>query len=130
MKKYKVVSEFLDDLDSKKRAQVDSLREIILNLGLEIEENIKWNAPNYHYKGVDRITFNLTNKEDKVKLIVHMGASKKENINGSPILEDKYGLVDWNSDIRGTITCYSLEDVNNKENYLRKFLRQWVKLMV
>ena len=101
-----------------------------MNLGLELEENIKWNAPNYNYKGVDRITFNLLNKEGKVKIVVHMGTSRKEVKKAPPILEDRYGLVEWNSNIRGTITFYSLEDIFNKENNLRKFLRQWVKLEV
>lgn len=114
MKKYITVLEFLNDLESPKRIQVEKLREMILNLGFELEESIKWNAPNYKYKDVDRITFNLMNKEGKIKLVIHMGASKKEDKKGTPVLKDDFGLISWNSDIRGTISFDGTKDIDNK----------------
>ncbi len=130
MKKYKDLTEFLNDLEPEKRTQVDELRSIILGLGLELQENIKWNAPNYNYKGVDRITFNLMNKEDKVKIVIHMGTAKKEDKKGEPILKGVADYISWNSDIRATITFDSVEDIKKKTKDLKTLLTKWLKLEV
>lgn len=81
----------------------------------DLQENIKWNAPNYVHEDVDRITFNLMNKERKVQLIIHMGSSKKENKNAKPALKNDEGLVDWSSDIRGIISFDGMADIVEKE---------------
>lgn len=130
MKKYKDLEEFLNDLEPEKRTQVDELRSIILGLGMELEEKIKWNAPNYNYKGVDRITFNLMNKEGKVKIVIHMGTAKKEDKKGEPILKDVADYILWNSDIRGTITFDSVEDIKKKTKDLKTLFTKWLKLEV
>lgn len=130
MTKYKSITEFLNDLEPKKKAQVEELRTIILGLGLELEEDIKWNAPSYKYKGVDRITFNLMNKEGKVKLVIHMGASKKENKDAPPVLKNAPKFIVWNSDIRGTISFDGMDDINEKKNDLKSALIDWLKIEV
>ncbi len=130
MTKYKTIVEFLNDLDPEKRSQVDELRKLILGLGIDLEENIKWNAPNYNYKGIDRITFNLMNKEGKVKIVIHMGTAKKENKKGEPVIKNAPDFVFWNSDIRGTITFDGIDDVRSKKAELEELLTQWLKLEV
>lgn len=130
MNKYKDLEEFLNDLEPKKRTQVDELRSIILGLELELEENIKWNAPNYNFKGVDRITFNLLYKEGKVKIVIHMGTAKKEDTKGVPILKDVADFIFWNSDIRGTITFDSIDDIKKKTRDLKDLFTKWLKLEV
>lgn len=74
MQKYKTIEDFLNDLDSEKRALVDALRGLILEIDTRLEEHIKWNAPSYVLGGEDRITFNLMNKQGVVKFVFHMGA--------------------------------------------------------
>lgn len=128
MNKYKTILEFLDDQEPKKLDQIERLRAIILNLGFELEESIKWNAPNYRYKGIDRITFNLINKDGKVKIVIHTGTSKKEDKNASPVLKESSGIIVWNSNIRGTISFDALDDINNKEEQLKCILTKWLKL--
>lgn len=130
MTKYKTLIEFFDDLDSDKKTQVEMIRKIILNLGFELEENIKWNAPNYNYEGIDRITFNLMNKEGKVKLIIHMGTLIKEDKKANPILKNAPEFIMWNSNIRGTITFEGVDDINQKEKELGPLLINWLKLKV
>ncbi len=130
MTKYKTLEEFLNDLDTEKRPQVDELRKLILGLDSELEENIKWNAPNYNYNGVDRITFNLMNKEGKVKIVIHMGTAKKENKKGEPVIQSPPEFVFWNSDIRGTITFDGIDDIKKKKAKLKDVLTRWLKLEV
>lgn len=128
MQKYKTVKEFLDDLAKDKRAQVDTIRTLILNAEPKLLEHIKWNAPSYVLDGEDRITFNLMNKQEVVKLILHMGATRKENKKGTPILHDESGLIEWNSDIRGTITFATAEDVTSSLPALKQIIDNWLSI--
>ncbi|MEO5499392.1 MAG: DUF1801 domain-containing protein [Candidatus Saccharimonadales bacterium] len=126
MKKYKTLEEFFSDLDDEKRLQVDALRDLILKTEPQLEEHIKWNAPSYVLDGDDRITFNLMNKQGVVKLILHMGATRKEDKKATPIMQDVTGLIEWSSDIRGMITFDTTDDVNSKLPLLRKIIKDWL----
>jgi hypothetical protein len=128
MKKYKTLEEFFNDLNNDKRLQVDTLRDLILKTEPQLEEHIKWNAPSYVLDGEDRITFNLTNKQGVVKLVLHMGATRKENKKGAPILKDESGLVEWSSDIRGMVTFSNAEDVNSKLASLKSVIKKWLAI--
>jgi hypothetical protein len=126
MKKYKTIAEFLEDQSPEQLEQITLLRTIIMGAEPSLTENLKWNAPNYVYKAEDRITFNLMNKEGKVKLILHMGATKKEEKKGQPVLIDNYGIVEWNSDIRGTITFKDIDDIKEKSIALSELIKKWL----
>lgn len=126
MQKYKTVEEFLNDLEDAKRLQVDALREVIISANPQLVEHIKWNAPSYVLDGEDRITFNLMNKQGTVKLVLHMGATRKENKQGVPIMQDESGLVEWSSDIRGMITFVSIEDVQSNVVALKRVIKDWL----
>lgn len=130
MNKHKTLAEFLADQTPDKLVQINKIRDLIVEVEPRLEENIKWNAPNYVYKGEDRITFNLMNKQNKVKLVIHMGASKKENKKGNPVLANDEKIVDWNSDIRGTITFEDISDIEAKTESLKKVIRSWIALSV
>lgn len=124
----KAIEDYLATLDSDKRQQVESLRTIILSTQPDLREHIKWNAPSYVYDGEDRITFNLMNKQGVVKLVLHMGATRKEDKKGTPVLSDESGLIEWASDIRGMITFQSLHDITLHEASLRTILKNWLAI--
>lgn len=128
MKKYRTVDEFLADQPQQKLEQIQAVRHIITSIEPSLQENIKWNAPNYVHSGVDRITFNLLNKEGVVKLVLHMGAAKKEDKSGKPILTDDEGLLDWASDIRGAISFADLSDIQTKEPQLKRLIKRWLAI--
>jgi hypothetical protein len=128
VKKYKTLEEFLNDLDDNKRQQVDALRELILQVEPKLEEHIKWNAPSYVLGGEDRITFNLMNKQSVVKLVLHMGATRKENKKGTPVMLDESGLVEWSSDIRGMLTFTDMEAVNSSLASVKNILKSWLSI--
>ena len=52
------------------KAEMEAVREIINAVNPEISERIKWNAPSYHYHGVDLVTFN-PRLSGKVHLVFH-----------------------------------------------------------
>lgn len=128
MQKYKTVEEFLDNLGEDKLLRVNALRDLILNAEPQLGEHIKWNAPSYVLDGEDRITFNLMNKQGVVKLILHMGATCKENKKGTPIMQDDSGLIEWSSDIRGMLTFTSIEDIDSNITSLNKIIKDWLSI--
>lgn len=128
MQKYKTVDDFLNDLDTAKRQQVEALRSIIVTANSSLKEHIKWNAPSYVLDGEDRVTFNTMNKQGVVKLVLHMGATRKEVKKDAPILHDSSGLVEWSSDIRGMLTFDSIDDVNANANTIKEILTDWLAI--
>lgn len=130
MNKYKTVDEFLSDQTPEKLEQINTLRKIIMRIEPTLIENIKWNAPNYVYKGEDRITFNLMNRQNQVKVLIHMGATKKENKAAKPVLVDDEGIVEWNSDIRGTLAFKDLQEITSREASLEKVIKRWLAIIV
>lgn len=128
MQKYTTVNEFLEDLSEDKKSQVLKLREYILLAEPTLSEHIKWNAPSYVHDGEDRITFNLLNKESVVQLVFHMGATRKEDKRGSPILDDGFSVIKWASDIRGYVSFTSLEDVIRKEQAVKQLTAEWLSI--
>ena len=128
MQKYKTIEEFLSSLSDEKRQQVDVLRSLILKSEPKLDEHIKWNAPSYVFDGEDRITFNLLNKQAVVKLVLHMGATRKEDKKGTPVMQDESGLVEWSSDIRGMITFTDIEHINSNLPALKSIISHWLSI--
>lgn len=126
--KFKTIDEFLNDLDANKRQQVDELRRLILTTEPNLQEHIKWNAPSYVLGGEDRITFNLMNKQQVVKLIFHMGATRKEDKKGSPVMQDESGLLEWSSDIRAMATFTSIEEITSHQDLLQNIIKNWLSI--
>lgn len=127
MNKYQTLTDFLDDLSPTKREQVVELRRYIQAADPSLEEHIKWNAPSYVKDGEDRITFNLLNKEDVVKVVFHMGASRKEDRKAKPILKDAE-LLEWVSDIRGYMTFKDLKQIVDHEREIKDLVQRWLAI--
>jgi len=125
MNTYKTLDEFLDSLSHEKKEQVVELRDYIRTADPSLEEHIKWNAPSYVKDGEDRITFNLVNKEGLVKLVFHMGATRKEDRKAEPILKDA-PLIEWVSDIRGYATFESLRQIKSQKVAILEIVNQWL----
>jgi len=127
MNKYVTVDEFLNDLTEDRRQQVEALRSIIKSVNSELTEHIKWNSPSYIFDGEDRITFNM-HYPDQTMVLLHMGATRKENKKADPIMNDTTGLIKWNSDIRGTLAFGGLDDIANSQADITKVLSAWLLL--
>jgi len=127
MNKYLTVDEFLNDLNEDRRQQVEALRVIIKSVNPELIEHIKWNSPSYVLHGEDRITFNM-HYPDQTMILLHMGATRKENKKADPIMNDTTGLIKWNSDIRGTLAFGGLDDIANSQADITKILSAWLLL--
>jgi len=127
MNKYVTVEEFLADLTIERKQQVEALRNIILSTGHDLTEHIKWNSPSYVFNGEDRITFNM-HYPDQTMILLHMGATRKEDKKGTPILNDTTGLIKWNSDIRGTLSFKSVEEIESNKQQIIQLINDWLAL--
>lgn len=111
------VNEFMENLDHPFKAEVQAVREIILNVNNQITEEVKWKAPSFSYKGY-MVTFNLWAKQH-VHLVFHNGA----------ILDHSSGLLEGSYPDRRMVYFTSMEDVMTKKSALEGLIREWVEVM-
>ncbi len=91
----------------------------------ELTKIIKWNAPSFCDHGKDRLTLML-HKKDRVGLILHTGAKPKEDKKAPHLYEDRTGLLEWNSNIRATITFVDMTDFLTKRNLFKQAVKHWL----
>ena len=118
------VSAFLDALQHPRRAEIERLREIVLRARPDLEENIKWNAPNYHIMGQDRLTMKIQPPKSFVLLIFHCGASKQTP--PARVISDESGLLEWRGNDRAMATFQNMEALENADRTLAKLVQDWI----
>ena len=126
MGKYTTVDEFIDGLVKAQKDQVIKLRTIIKNAHPELTEHIKWNSPSYMLDGEDRITFSVR-PGHPAAIVLHMGATRPEDKNAKPVLNDPFGLITWKSDTRGVIVFNNIDDIEAKRHQFVSIIGRWLK---
>jgi uncharacterized protein YdhG (YjbR/CyaY superfamily) len=111
------VDEFLENLSHPLKAEVEAVRSIIKGVNKDINEEIKWKAPSFNYKGEYLVTFNLRD-EKRVHLVFHNPMIAKVK---SKLLEGDY--VD-----RRMAYFTDMKDVKVKKPMLEKALKDLIKL--
>lgn len=119
------VTEFLNNLNHPFRAEIEVLRENILNANSDLSENIKWNAPNYSYKGEDRITMKIQPPK-QIQIIFHRGAKTLE-VPKDRLIDDKSKLLSWKSNDRAVATFRNLEEIHSNESDFINIINEWLK---
>jgi hypothetical protein len=127
MIKYSTVGDFINDLSDARKAEVNALRLMIKNAHPDASEHLKWNSSSFVLDGEDRLTFSM-HHPDKSMLVLHRAATRKENKNGEPIMKDDSALITWKSDIRGTLSFTSLDQIETHKSQLEKIISQWLLL--
>jgi len=118
------VSEFLAGLDHPLKAEIETVRAIILGSDPGITELVKWNAPSFFFKD-DFATFNLR-PMDAVQVIFHKGAKVRDNETTVADIADPSGLLRWLAKDRGVVTFTGMDDIRSKEAALADLVRQWI----
>ena len=111
------VDEFLENLSHPLKAEVEALRSIIKGVNKNINEEIKWVAPSFNYKGDYLVTFNLRDTK-RIHLVFHNPKISKVK---SSILEGDY--VD-----RRMAYFADMKDIKAKKSLLEKALKDLIKL--
>jgi len=111
------------ELEQPLRAEVESLRKVVLAVAAEIQEEVKWNAPSF-YTGEHFATMRLNGKV-LLQLILHLGAKKSSIARDS--IEDPSGMLNWLGPDRACIDFASPGAVKSQASALQSILRQWLR---
>jgi uncharacterized protein YdhG (YjbR/CyaY superfamily) len=112
------VEEFLRELSHPLKAEVEALRSIIKSVNKDINEEIKWKAPSFNYKGEYLVTFNLWETK-RIFLVFHNPLIPRVK---SKILEGDY------KDRRKAYFT-DMQDIRAKKPLLEKALKDLIKLI-
>lgn len=118
------VNQFLDDLHHPLRKEIDLLREIILSSVSHLEENIKWNAPNYSVNGNDRITLKIMPPK-QLQIIFHRGAAKQKQPE-KRIVETNSALLLWKENDRAIATFRNKNEIEKNRAELVEIVKCWI----
>ena len=122
----KTHQEFMTQFDDERKPLVEALLNAIREECPTLTETIKWNAPTFCSNGNDRMTLML-HKKDRVGLILHAGTKPKEDKNAPHLYTDDTELLEWNSNIRATISFSDLPDFLSKRDRFRKAVKRWIE---
>lgn len=122
----KTHQEFMTQFDDERKPLVAAMLKAISEVCPTLTETIKWNAPTFCDDGKDRMTFML-HKKDRVGLILHTGAKPKEDKRAPHLYTDDTELLEWNSNIRATITFSDLDEFLSKRELFKKAVNRWVE---
>jgi hypothetical protein len=122
----KTHQDFLDQFIDERKPIVEALLNTIEEECPNLSKTIKWNSPTFSFEGKDRMTVML-HKRDRVGLILHTGAKPKEDKKAPHLYNDDTELLEWNSNIRATITFYSLSDFISKNDRFKHAIYRWIE---
>lgn len=111
------VDEFLENLSHPLKAEVEAVRAIIKGVNKDINEEIKWKAPSFNYKGEYLVTFNL-HETKRIHLVFH----------NPKIALVKNGLLEGNYADRRMAYFADMQDVKAKKSMLEEALKDLIKL--
>ena len=103
---------------------IEHLRSMALALNLE--ENIKWNGPNYLSNGNDRITFRVQSPK-LVQVILHLGA-KTEKMPDKPLIEKTHPFIELKGKDRVILTFKTNEDILENSEIIGSIMEKWILL--
>jgi hypothetical protein len=109
------VNQFMSQFEHPFKVEIEAIREIILKTDNRITEGIKWNAPNFYFKG-DMAVF-TPHIRDHVLMVFPNGI----------LIGDDSGLLEGDYPDRRMARFYSMEDVNTKKESLEKVIRRWIE---
>lgn len=116
----------MTQFDDERKPLVAAMLKAISEVCPTLTETIKWNAPTFCDDGKDRMTFML-HKKDRVGLILHTGAKPKEDKKAPHLYTDDTELLEWNSNVRATITFSDRDEFSFKRDLFKKAVKRWVE---
>ncbi len=108
------VDKYFGELDNPLSPLWLEIRNIILGADPKMEEDIKWGAPTFIYKG-NLATFNPRAKKF-VNLTFHTGAT----------IEDPESVLEGDAKEARVFRINSIEDLKSKQGGLVKVVKNWI----
>ena len=126
MKKSKEADSLIAALQHPLVNTIEELRSIILFSGLNLKEEVKWNAPSYaNAKGEHRFTMNFPPNKKSIRLIFHRDALKQLPPPQNLIKED-YGLLKWADTDRAILEIKNTSQLNTIQSKLLVLFEEWL----
>ena len=116
MNKNPKVDAYMQELDNPLKDIWEQIRDIILGVDEKMEEDIKWGAPTFIYKG-NLATFNPRAK-NFVNLTFHTGA----------LIDDLEGVLEGDAKEARVMRVASSEDLQEKKSGLEMVVKKWILL--
>lgn len=116
MNKNPNVDEYLKKKAHPLNAEIQRVREIILNTHPDIEETIKWSSPTFMYKG--NMASYFMNAKKHVSLMFHKGV----------LIQDETGLLQGSAKEGRTAKFSNMADIEKKKANLETVVRAWIEL--
>lgn len=112
------VEEFLRELRHPLKAEVEAVRSIIKGVNKDINEEVKWKAPSFNYKGEYLVTFNLRDTT-RIHLVFH-----------NPLVPQvKNKILEGDYKDRRMVYFANMQDIKAKKPLLEKALNDLIKLL-
>lgn len=112
------VEEFLRELNHPLTAEIEAVRSIIKGANKNINEEIKWKAPSFNYKGEYLVTFNLRDTM-RIHLVFH-----------NPLIPQvKSKILEGDYKDRRMAYFTDMQDIKAKKPVLEKVLKDLIKLI-
>jgi len=119
------VGEFMRELDHPLKRDIETVRQIILNVDPGISEAIKWNAPSFRTTDFFA-TVNLRSRE-RVQLIFHTGAKAPATAATGISIADPTGLLEWLAKDRCLVTLGAGKDIRARQAAFEAIVREWIR---
>lgn len=101
---------------------VAMLRAAILDADPRIQENVKWNSPNFTVEDADRVTLRL-NPKGGVQVILHRGAKKDDS---SFTIDDPTGLLEWRGHDRAILSVADEAEAERLAPLVTQLVARWI----
>ena len=120
------VTAFMARLEHPRKAEIETLRAIILGADSRIRESIKWNAPSFatteHFATVKLRPL------ETVQIVFHTGAKVKPTATVMQI-SDPAAVLKWVAQDRCVATFSDMRDITSRQNALVAIVQQWIEQM-
>ncbi|MCB1144930.1 MAG: DUF1801 domain-containing protein [Leptospiraceae bacterium] len=118
------VTSFLNELNHPLINEINALRKIILETPILLQENIKWNGPNYLFNNEDRVTMRIQPPK-QIQLIFHRGAKVKKQP-PNKLINDETGLLLWKENDRAIISFKTINEIKDNKTKINNLIVQWI----
>jgi hypothetical protein len=118
------VDAYMVALEHPLKDSIQQLRLAILSSNPGISETVKWNAPNFRYADLDRVTFRL-NPANRLQLIFHRGVQKRSDT-ADFAFQDPTGLMTWLAPDRAVVNFPDRESVTANQDEVVALVNRWI----
>jgi hypothetical protein len=119
------VDQFMAELVHPCKAEIQAIRESLLQAAPAIAEGIKWKAPSFRTREYFA-TMHLREKQG-IGVILHLGAKVRDIGRDGLAIEDPAHLLEWLAADRARIRFSDLSDFRQKQAAFEALIRRWLE---